>query len=169
MSEIPMAPDPRVEQQDPPARTSILRRRAPAVGLVVAGLVAGALGVGVLGHTATGTTGSNAAAGQHARPGGFGPGGGVAGETRVSGTITVVGSSGITVRQADGTTATYAVNGTTDVRRDGAQSSLSGLKVGDHVLVHVVPSAGGGTVAERILAGTSATPGGPGGPVRPGV
>jgi hypothetical protein len=168
MSEIPMAPGPHVEQKAQPARRSTVRRVGPAAGLVLAGLVAGALGVGVLGHTPT-TTASTVAV--PVRPGGppggvaGGPGGGMAGEIRVGGTITAVSSSGLTVEQADGTTATYAANGTTDVRRDGAQSSLSALKVGDRVLVHVLPStSGSGTVAERILAGTSATGGGPGGP-----
>jgi hypothetical protein len=179
MSEIPMAPDPqdpRVAPQPEPAPSttrSRLRRNAPAVGLLVAGLVVGALGVGVLGHTASGPTGNSSAAAatrQGGPRGGFpgGPGGGIAGEMRVTGTITAVGSSSVTVEQADGTTATYSANATTDVRRDGVQSSLSALKVGDQVLVHAVPStSGSGKVAERILVGTPGTQDGPGGGLNP--
>jgi hypothetical protein len=57
------------------------------------------------------------------------------------------------VRGAAGT-ATYAVTGATDIRRDGQQVALSSLKAGDAVLVHVLPTSSG-FVAERILAGSS--------------
>ena len=170
MTEIPTAPDPQDPQHLPreasPGPRSHLRRYGPATGLLVAGLVAGALGVTVLDHGSTTTAGTAAAQQQGHFPGGMrgGMGGGVAGEVRVSGTLTAVGTSGITVEKADGTTATYTANGTTEVLRDGARSTLSALKTGDAVLVHVIPAPGGGTVAERILAGTSATAPGPGGP-----
>ena len=124
----------------------------------------------MLGHASGGPTGGNAAATstrQGGPSGGFagGRGGGIAGELRVRGTITAVTATSITVKQVDGTTSTYTANGTTDVQRDGAQSSLSALKAGDEVLVHVLPASGnGGAIAERILAGMSATQPGPGGP-----
>lgn len=85
-------------------------------------------------------------------PGG-GPGfGGRAGEQHVSGTVTAVGASSVTVRLADGTTATYAVLASSDIVKDGARVSLSAIKVGDAVFLHVYPE-NGKTVVERLFAG----------------
>jgi hypothetical protein len=87
-------------------------------------------------------------------PGGrFGgpPGGGLDGEQRLSGTVAAIGGSSITVTTSSGR-LTYAVIGTTDIRRDGQTIALSALKVGETVLVHVYPT-GSSYTAERILAG----------------
>ncbi|MBV9486109.1 MAG: hypothetical protein JO246_08630 [Frankiaceae bacterium] len=96
--------------------------------------------------------------------GGSGFGGGVAGEQRIQGTLTAKSGSKITVKASDGTTASYSVPGTTEIIRDNSTATLADLKVGDAVLVHLIPAASGsGTVVERVFAGTSATMGGPGG------
>ncbi|MCW2601621.1 MAG: hypothetical protein JWM02_3450 [Frankiales bacterium] len=137
------------------------------VGIMATGLVAGAIGVAAMqgsgGATSAASTTNTPQTGfQGGGPqGGFG-GGGVPGQTRVFGTIASVGASSITVKASDGTSTTLAVNGTTEIVRNGATSSLSALKAGDQVVVHAVPS-GSSTLAERILAGTSGTQRGPGG------
>ena len=90
-------------------------------------------------------------------PPGFagGPGfGGRDGEQRVNGTVTAVGSSSVTVKLASGTTATYAVIGSSDIVKNGARVSLSSIKVGDAVFLHVYPS-NGQTVVEHLFAGTT--------------
>lgn len=148
-----------------------------AAGLVVAGLVAGAVGTFAIGHSGSGTTTLRNAGDQQrlgapggqlpgfqggtrqggddggtfAGPGG-GPGGGLDGEQRLQGTLTAVGSSSVTVRTSSGT-ATYVVTSTSELVRNGQQVSLSGLKTGDAVLVHVYP-LNGKTVVERLFAGT---------------
>jgi hypothetical protein len=145
----------------PPSRRG--RHLGASIGLIVGGLLAGTVGVTAV-QAATGgtktqqtTAATTGAAGQTApqgqQPGGFGgPGGGVAGEQRVTGTIAAVGASSVTVTTSSGK-KTYAVNGTTDIRRDGQTIALSALKVGETVLLHVYPS-GSSYAAERILAGT---------------
>jgi hypothetical protein len=87
-------------------------------------------------------------------PGGFGPGGGVAGEQHVTGTLTAVGTSTVTVRSSSGTT-TYPVTSSTQIVRNGAAATLSQLKVGDPVVVHVLPSRSGTKTLERIFAGSN--------------
>ncbi|MGZ6827884.1 MAG: DUF5666 domain-containing protein, partial [Mycobacteriales bacterium] len=156
----------------PTRRGTVLR----GIGIVTTGLVAGAIGVTAISSSSsaasTGSAGSaprfGGAPGQGPQggpPGGVDGGrGGVAGETRLRGTITAVGSASLTVKGLDGTTTTVPVNGATEIVRDGSSASLSALRAGDQVLVHVVPS-GTSTVAERVFAGTSATAGpGFGGP-----
>jgi len=89
-------------------------------------------------------------------PPGFagGPGfGGRDGEQRVNGTVTAVGSSSVTVKLASGTTATYAVIGSSDIVKNGARVSLSSIKVGDAVFLHVYP-LNGRTIVEHLFAGT---------------
>jgi hypothetical protein len=47
------------------------------------------------------------------------------------------------------------VDGATQIVRNGTETTLRGLRVGDPVLVHVIPSASGSVNrAERIFAGT---------------
>lgn len=166
-----------------PAEPGPGNRRAAAAkgaGLLVAGLLVGVLGVTALQHDDTPAT-SNAASTTAFGPGGAqgGPGtqggtggqlpggfggsggrGGVDGETRTVGTVTAVTGSSVTVRGSDGTTATYQVNGDTEIARDGAQIALSDVKAGETVLVHVLP----GDVAERVLVGTLRRGAGPGTP-----
>lgn len=82
-----------------------------------------------------------------------GPGfGGRAGEQHVSGTVTAVGSSTVTVKLADGSTATYSVVASSDIVKNGARVALSAIKVGDTVFLHVYPS-NGKTVVEHLFAG----------------
>jgi hypothetical protein len=164
------------------------RQLAVPALLVAGGVLAGGLGVWALQDRATTPIGFSARAsaddapfggprgqqdddgqafdgrggGPGAGPGsGFGGGfgGGFAGEQHVSGTLTAVGASSITVRTASGTQA-YTVTGTTDVQRNGSRVPLSALQVGDPVVVHAYPS-GSTTVVERVLAGTMPAFGGP--------
>ena len=158
-----------------------------AAGLVVAGLVAGAVGTLALGHSGNGTTtvrnagnqqpfggfggqlpggqlpggqgGTTQDGGTGGGPGG-GPGGGLDGEQRLQGTLTAVGGSSVTVKTSAGT-ATYVVTSTSELVRNGQQVTLSGLRTGEAVLVHVYP-LNGKTVVERLFAGTLPQ-GGPGG------
>jgi hypothetical protein len=93
------------------------------------------------------------------------------GEQHLHGTLTAVGSSSVTVRTDAGTTTTYAVTAATQVVRDGTPVALAQLKVGDEVVLHVLPGTSGGRpVLERLLAGTlpGRGPGAPGGFGPPG-
>jgi len=82
--------------------------------------------------------------------GGSGPGGRT-GEQHVFGTVTVVGSSSVTVRLANGSTSTYSVLASSDIVKDGTRVSLSAIKTGDAVFLHVYPS-NGRTVVEHLFA-----------------
>jgi hypothetical protein len=175
--ELVAPPTQPVQAPSPARRSSTVLK---GVGIVATGLVAGAIGIATI-QSSSGTSnaasttqlgGPAGAAGQPGQggfqggpPGGFGGrGGGVVGETRLTGTLRAVGTSGITVKAADGTATTVPVNGATEIVRNGTTAGLSALKAGDQVLVHVIPS-GSSTVAERVFAGTSATQGpGFGGP-----
>jgi hypothetical protein len=88
--------------------------------------------------------------------------GGLAGEQHLTGSLTSIGSSSITVKTS-AVTATYQVTPQTEILRDGAQTTLSKLKPGDAVLVHVYPS-GGKSVVERLFAGQLPVPGADNGP-----
>jgi hypothetical protein len=163
------------------------RRVLGVIGLVAAGAVAGALVV----NAVDGFGGSNTAAAQPGAvtqngtapnagvpggaPGGLqggaaggqglqgGPGG-QAGEQRVTGTLTAVSGSKVTVQTSSGS-ATYQLVSQTQIVRDGALASASDLKAGDQVLVHVFPATGSDGVLERLIAvsGTGTAPGtGPG-------
>lgn len=134
--------------------------------LVGVGLLAGLVGVAALqGSTdpapATRAVGSTTGLPDRARtPDLPVPRGGVGGETRLVGTLTRVGSGAVTVRTVDGTTTTVPVAAGTQVLEDGAVARLDDLEAGEQVVVHVLAD-GDGTVAERVLAGSSAV-GGPG-------
>lgn len=155
----------------PAKRLSVLK----GVGIVATGLIAGAIGVATISSSssASSTTpqgpGAAGQSGQGFRggpPGGFDGGpGGRAGETRAFGTLSAIGTSSVTVKSSTGSTTVVPIGSSTGVVRDGVRTTLSSLKVGDRVVVHIVPN-GSSTVAEVVLAGTSATdgPGGFGGP-----
>lgn len=169
LPEVLQAPstEPGQPEQSPRKAHQVLKR----VGILATGLIAGAIGIA----TIQGSSGSNASNASQAAnsqqqgpggrfqggpPGGFAGGSGgagqIAGETRVAGTLSAVGSSSITVKvgsTGDGTTITIPVNGTTEILRNGATAKLANLKTGEQVFVHVIPS-GSSTVAERIFAGT---------------
>jgi hypothetical protein len=69
------------------------------------------------------------------------------------GTVASVASHALTIKEADGSTITVAVDGTTIVRRDGRQASLSDLRSGDSVFAVREGSAG----AKFVRAFDSAT------------
>jgi hypothetical protein len=91
---------------------------------------------------------------------GFDGAGGITGEQHIHGTLGAVGGSTITVETSSGST-TYTVTPTTTIIRNGQQTSLSDLKSGERVLVHVYPGTSGKLQIEGIFAGTLPT-GGPG-------
>jgi len=126
-------------------------------GAAPAATTAGAVGTSGPDQQGPGAQGSNAPG-----PGGQGPGGGFAGEQHIQGTLTAKAASTITVQSASGT-ATYTVDSTTEILRNGQAATLAAVQVGDPVVVHVYPS-GGQVLVERILAGTSASDGGRFGP-----
>ena len=96
--------------------------------------------------------------------GGGPPGTGMAGEQHVQGTVAGASGSTLRVTTASGTTS-YAVSSSTQVIRNGQAATLSDLRTGDPVVVHVITS-NGSDVVERVIAGTM-TQGFPGG-VAPG-
>jgi hypothetical protein len=101
-----------------------------------------------------GTQGGGGTQGGPPPAGGFGGprgGGGAPGGQRVTGTVASVGSSTLSVQTSAGT-STYAVDGATDIRRNGQTIALAALQVGENVLVRAYPS-GSSYVAQRILAG----------------
>jgi hypothetical protein len=156
------------EEISAPAR----RRRVPAAvttgAWLAVGLVVGAIGVAAIHSTRTadGADGAPAAATNQVPGfggsgfGGSGFGGGrLAGEQHLFGTLSAVGASSITVTSTSGT-ATYPIESGTVLVKDGQRvSSLSSLKVGDTVVVHVYPSDGSNHV-EIVIDG--APPSGPG-------
>jgi hypothetical protein len=92
--------------------------------------------------------------------GGFG--GGLPGEQHIVGTLTAVGSASITVAST-GSTATYPIESSTLLVKDGQRvSSLSALKTGDSVVVHVYPE-NGSTHTEMVIDGVPSGGGGFGG------
>ena len=57
----------------------------------------------------------------------------------------------MTIRLASGSTATYAVIASSDIVKDGVRVSLSAIKVGEAVFLHVYP-LNGRTVVEHLFA-----------------
>jgi hypothetical protein len=162
----------------PPRRAGLLGRfrgLARTVVPVAAALLVGGGVVYALDHR--GGSASDAASGGTAvlaggsrgpgAPGGFGGGGGVDGEQHIQGTVTATTDSTVTVESPSGT-ATYTVDVTTEIVRNGRSATLADVRVGDPVLVHVYPSSSGQMLVERLFAGTSASDGGPGGFGPPG-
>ncbi len=68
---------------------------------------------------------------------------------RQRGEVTAVDGNSVTVKSADGYSATYTVNGQTRVRVEGKKGALSGVKVGQNALV--VGTKDGGTVTARAV------------------
>ena len=164
-----VAPPPGSEPEAPAptAPRSRWRRYLVPAAVVVAGIAIGAGGaLALTGHGGQGSR-NTAEVGsiESDQRGGNGDGNGagpVAGERHVQGTISAVGASSVTVRTTSGTT-TYTVGSSTQIMRNGAPATLTELKVGDPVEVHVLPASSGGTPQlERILAG-ALPQGGPGG------
>lgn len=140
------------------------RNWGPTVGLLAAGALVGGIAVAGLQASATpsqptatvNTTGQGQGQGPGPGAGGLGA---RTGERPINGTLDAVGPSSITVSSAAGT-ATYVVNGDTQIVRNGSVVPLSALQVGDPVFVHVYPS-GSSMLAERIFVGTMPGRGGP--------
>src|SRR4051795_12228495 len=145
------------------------RTALAAVALVAAGALVGGVAIGaVRSHTSDSTkaTASQTELGDEQVPdGGFPSGqfaggrGGVDGEQRLSGTVTAVSASGVTIRTSSGTTA-YPVTAQTEIVRNGALASLSAVRAGDNVFVHLIPANGSSYVVERLFAqsGSGSTP-----------
>jgi len=75
----------------------------------------------------------------------------------VNGTATAVSASSISVKAADGFTATFVINSATNVRTSATGTAVTDIKVGD--AVHVDGAKSGTTLtAEKVHAGM---PGGP--------
>ena len=131
------------------------RRRGLATGaaLVGVGVLAGAIvGATVLSDAATtnSTAAPNSSSSQQQEgkfhQGGRGPGRGL----DLSGTVTAVGSSSVTIKTSTGTT-TYQVDGNSDIDKNG-EAKLSDLKVGDAVRFNVTSS----NVIDKLHAGDEA-------------
>ena len=170
------------EPSTPPAADEAPRpgRRAAlaAAGLVAAGALVGGVGVSALrSHTSTpaspsaftnvqlpngqlpnGQLPNGQLPDDGSQDDGFagGPGGGIAGEQRVGGTVTAVNASSVTIRTASGT-ASYAVTAQSQIVRDGALASLSAVRAGDNVFVHLIPGSGSSYVVERLFAQSGAS------------
>src|SRR4051812_13065166 len=167
-------PAPDVVASPPAGRRTALA----AVGMIAAGALLGAVGVTAFRSHSSGTTASPAGFATGQVPGGQAPGGqgvpgqgvapgqgfpgqgqggftggrgGVDGEQRLSGTVTAVGGSSVTIRTASGTTS-YGVTAQTEIVRNGALASLSAVRAGDNVFVHLIPGSGSSYVVERLFA-----------------
>lgn len=80
----------------------------------------------------------------------------------ITGTVSAVSATSITVKAANGTARTFAVNADTAVKEDRAASSIGSIAVGDTVHVHGTVS-GDTATATRIHAGDPGPAGGHGG------
>ena len=76
--------------------------------------------------------------------------GGPGGALSLSGTVTAVGSSDVTIKTSSATT-TYAVTGTSDIDKNG-EATLSDLAVGDAVTFNTVTTSGT-TAIDKLHAG----------------
>jgi preprotein translocase subunit YajC len=88
------------------------------------------------------------------------PAGGPGGALALSGTVTAVGSSSVTI-QTSGATTTYAVTSTSDIDKNG-EATLSDLAVGDAVTFSTV-TTDGTTAIDKLHAGNAALDMPPGG------
>ncbi len=143
------------------------RSRAKQAGLVAAGLLAGGVLAGTVNATAatsspstTPSTTSTAVTapvvpGQSGH-GAFGLG--------ITGTVTAVGTSSVTIKTATATTR-YAVTSTSDIDKNG-EAQLSGLAVGD--TVRFSTSLTSATTIDKLHAGTESLDRPQGGPGQQG-
>jgi hypothetical protein len=83
----------------------------------------------------------------------------------VSGTISAVSATSISVKTSSGAVTTYTVSSGATVLNNGATSTVAKLSVGEKVVVFTggAPGSSSATAADnaanRIMAGTSATQG----------
>lgn len=121
------------------------RQWAKKGGLVAAGLLAGGLLAGTLtANAATPSSGggsSSSSAGQPADPG---PGHGL----DLSGTVTAVGSAGVSIQTSSGT-KDYTVTSSSDIDKNG-EAQLSDLAVGDAV---TFSTESDGTTIDKLHSG----------------
>ena len=147
---FPPLDEPALPPAGPPRRVPVAARAAAV--FVAAGLVAVAAVFVVERHSGSGGTAS--AASGNGPPSGFAGGGRVDGEQRVQGTVTAKTAATSTVRTSGGTTATYAVNATSQLIRNGRQATVADIRVGDPVFLDAVPSSvSGRLLVERLFAG----------------
>lgn len=182
---VPGEPDVTAPARPPAARSASRFDGWRSRGLPLACLAAGVLAAGGIGygighhHPSANRATTNITQGIGGMPGagGFGgpPGGeltapdqaqgmpgGLQGEQHIQGSLTAKTASSITVKSASGS-ATYKVLSSTQIVRNGSIATLSDVKVGDPVLVHVYPASGSSDlVVERLFAGSSASETGPG-------
>lgn len=163
-------------EESAPAEGSRFSRLLKPAALVVAGLIAGggvvtaaqaltgdgasdgAVTAGAFdprtGAPGLGDTDGNGFGGRGAPPAFDGGHGGLVGELRLTGTLTAVGSSTVTVTTSQGT-ATYQLTDSTQIVVDGQVAELADLTKGDQVFLHVYPSSTDADqlLVERIFAG----------------
>jgi hypothetical protein len=147
----PVAPAASIE---PPRRR---RGLVLGAGLVGAGVVAGAIvGGTVLSDAATSSPTPNASSSSSPEaPGAPGPwqngrGHGPGGDLSLTGTVTAVGSSSVTIKTSSGT-AEYKVDSNSDIDKNG-EAKISDLKAGDAVRFSVTS----GNVINILHAGNEA-------------
>ena len=135
--------------QPPPRRRRVA---IAAVGLLGAGAVAGAvIGTTALSNAATPSSSSSSSSSSSASSEANEAHGGGHG-LNLSGTVTAVGTSSVTIKTATATT-TYKVDANSDIDKNG-ESSLSKLAAGDAVTFSVDSSAG--TTIDKLHAGNEA-------------
>lgn len=124
--------------------TSRKRGRLAAIGLLGVGVVAGAVvGTTVLSNAATTSSTPSSSSGSsssNSSPNGAtepnrGGGGGFGGGLDLSGTVSAVGASSVTIKTSTGTVQ-YAVSSSSDIDKNG-EAKLSSLAVGDAVTFSV--------------------------------
>lgn len=143
-------------------RTWLGGAKARLAAMVAAGAIVGG-GVGLaVDHSSGSSSTSASSSGQGAAGGpggsGFAPGssngsaGGVAPTSyRLSGTITAINGSTVTIKASSGS-KTYTVTSSTHLQRNGSTVPLSSFKVGDSVFGSTTTS--GGTTLNDLMAGT---------------
>ena len=122
--------------------------------LVAAGVVTGGILASTLTANAATSSSSSAATPSASASAAAGPGscrGGAA--LSLSGTVTAVGTSSVTIKTASGTT-TYAVNSSSDIDKNG-EAQLSSLAVGDAVRFGTTTVNGTVTI-DKLHAGNEA-------------
>ena len=143
-----------------------VRVRLVTGGLVLLGVLAGGFWGGVVAekHHGTGSTAASSAASRLAARTGFTFGGsGAGGGSFTTGTVINVAGDELDISDSSGNIVKVKVGSATTVTRT-AKSALSGLQIGDTVVV-VGSSGSGGTISATSVraTGAGATAGGPGG------
>jgi hypothetical protein len=145
-----LTPNADAEVAGKPRRKGMLR----AAGVLGVGAAAGGVLALGLNANASPSNTAQAAGGQYGSPesGQRGPadGRGPGFRLPLSGTVTAVGPSSVTIKTSSGTTE-YAVDSKSEIRKDD-QTALSALKVGDAVHFSTVTTNGKATI-DKLAAG----------------